>query len=179
MLTYDINLGGVKELLKETEWLLERYKYLQTKILLVGIDTTRGSDLWFKGMANEYGQDQRVTPAMRLYLHQQGFHLSKNTEFLHTPQRSFIMEPMEDNEKMVFDWLHKYTADHSVDKDQILERLGVDIVDFLKEYMIQLNSPKNHWFTLKEKRGTSPLIDTGELMDALTYSVEDDSIVRG
>ena len=171
----NISLNNVKEMLAEVNWLLGRYYYLQKKILVVGLDVKEGSDLWWKGITNEYGKVQEVTPKMRAYLASQLFFIDPQTKFLITPERSFIRAPVEENMGYIMAKLEYYVHDTTIEKDQILEKLGVDIVELMKDYMLKLEEPENHWFTIEQKGSSSPLIDTGTMLSSLTYEVQDRS----
>jgi len=57
--------------------------------------------------------------------------------------------------------------------DKALEVIGQIAVGKVQKYMIDLRSPPNAPSTVKQKGSSNPLIDTGALVQSVTYSVVD------
>lgn len=55
--------------------------------------------------------------------------------------------------------------------DDILEKLGVIAVGKVQQYMQDLSSPENSPETIKRKGSSNPLVDTGQLIQSITYEV--------
>lgn len=56
--------------------------------------------------------------------------------------------------------------------NQLLQAAGLLLSSAIKDYARDLNSPPNHWATTETKTSDNPLVDTGEMIRALTYKVE-------
>ena len=62
--------------------------------------------------------------------------------------------------------------------DDTLEQIGVIAVAAVQEYMTDLKEPANAESTIKKKSSSNPLIDTGELRQAVTYNVTTEDIIK-
>jgi phage gpG-like protein len=62
---------------------------------------TKNISIAYLGAVHEFGADIEVTDKMRAYLHYIGIHLKSSTGSIHIPQRSFILMPLETNEKKI------------------------------------------------------------------------------
>ena len=61
-----------------------------------GARSKSGSDIVAIAWVHEFGYTIRVTEAMRTYLHRQGLHLKKTTEYIVIPERSFLRATLND-----------------------------------------------------------------------------------
>ena len=55
--------------------------------------------------------------------------------------------------------------------DTALNQIGVVAVAKVQQYMVELKTPPNTEATIKAKGSSNPLIDTGQLMQSVTYKV--------
>lgn len=53
-----------------------------------------------------------------------------------------------------------------------LDRVGVVAVGKVQEYVINLNTPPNAQSTIDRKGSSNPLIDTGSMVQSITYTVQ-------
>lgn len=133
-----------------------------------------GEQAWLAGI-HEYGCKIKVTDKMRAYLHRQGLHLKKTTEYITIPERAFLRNGYDLNRGKVVDDAEKAlpaALDGSMDADSFLEMVGMILSSCIKDYATSLDSPPNHPFTSNRKGSSSPLVDTGDMIDSITYEVE-------
>lgn len=133
-----------------------------------------GEQAWLAGI-HEYGCRIKVTDKMRAYLHRQGLHLKKSTEYITIPERAFLRNGYDlDRDKVVDDAEKALPAalDGSMDTDSFLEMVGIILSSCIKDYATSLDSPPNHPFTSDRKGSSNPLVDTGDMIDSITYEVE-------
>lgn len=133
-----------------------------------------GEQAWLAGI-HEYGCRIKVTDKMRAYLHRQGLHLKKSTEYITIPERAFLRNGYDLGRDKVVDDAEKAlpaALDGSMDTDSFLEMVGTILSSCIKDYATSLNSPPNHPFTSDRKGSSNPLVDTGDMIDSITYEVE-------
>lgn len=124
---------------------------------------------------NEYGWDIEVTPKMRAYLHAQGLHLKKETTHIKIPERSFIRSGYDANREEFgkkAEWVVEASLKRGIDVEIALDSLGIELQGIIRQFMTDLKDPKNHPFTVEQKKSSNPLIDTGQLRTAIDYEVE-------
>ena len=154
--------------------ILDVIKELQTTKLQVGIFAPEGSELFMIAMVNEYGTNINVTPKMRAYMHYQGIHLKASTTQIKIPERSFIRAGFEyareDLEKLV-DKALPLVLTLKLQPNEFYKLLGEMAVGRIHKYIQDLSSPPNSAMTIKRKKSSHPLIDTGRLTQSITYKV--------
>lgn len=122
----------------------------------------------------EYGIKIAVTPKMRRYLHSQGLHLKKETDFITIPERSFIRAGWDENEQDVLDKSDEMIPDlinKGISVSAFLDALGQESADRIKDFARDLKNPANHPFTVERKGSSNPLVDTGGMIGAITYEI--------
>lgn len=133
-----------------------------------------GEQAWLAGI-HEYGCRIKVTDKMRAYLHRQGLHLKKSTEYVTIPERAFLRNGYDLNRDGIVDSAENIlpaVLDGSMDTDGFLEMVGMALSSCIKDYATSLDSPPNHPFTSGQKGSNNPLVDTGDMIDSITYEVE-------
>lgn len=133
-----------------------------------------GEQAWLAGI-HEYGCKIKVTDKMRAYLHSQGLHLKDSTEYITIPERAFLRNGYDLNRgKVAGDAENAMPAvlDGSMDTDSFLKMVGLILSSSIKDYATSLDSPPNHPFTSNQKGSSNPLVDTGDMINSITYEVE-------
>lgn len=133
-----------------------------------------GEQAWLAAI-HEYGCKIKVTPKMRAYLHRQGLHLKKSTDYIVIPERSFLRTGFDTSEEKIIKLADKLIADvlhGSMSEDQLFKAIGLLMKSSIQDYARDLSSPANHPFTVKQKGSANPLIDTGDMIGAIDYEVE-------
>lgn len=123
---------------------------------------------------HEFGTRIPVTEKMRKYLVSQGLHLKKETEFIIIPERPFIRAGWDEYEKQVMDKADRLIKDaiqNGVDIDTILDEIGQEASGKIQLYARDLQNPENHPFTITRKDSSNPLVDDGQLVQAIDYEV--------
>lgn len=145
---------------------------LKGKTVEVGI--FGGEEAWLAAI-HEYGCNIKVTPKMRAYLHTQGLHLKESTEYIKIPERAFIRNGYDKGigevEKMI-DQVLGLVLEDKMDSDEFLKTVGLLLSSKIKDYAVELKIPKNHEFTIERKGSSNPLVDTGDMIGAITYRVK-------
>lgn len=137
----------------------------------VQVGALNGKNAWLAGI-HEYGCTIKVTDKMRKFLHANGLHLSPNTKEIKIPERSFLRTGHDENADRVIKQteralLQVLTGKMSV--DDMLDLYGQQMATAIKTYMRNLQSPPNHPYTVEQKGSSNPLIDTGGLLESITF----------
>lgn len=133
-----------------------------------------GEQAWLAGI-HEYGCKIKVTDKMRAYLHCQGLHLKADTKYITIPERAFLRNGYDQGKEKVIQSFESDLEDvleGELDTDQFLTLVGLIMTSEIKDYATALDSPANHPFTIDRKGSSNPLVDTGDLIGAITYKVE-------
>lgn len=141
---------------------------LNNKKVEVGADW---ANAWLAGI-HEYGCKIPVTPKMRSYLARQGLYLKSSTTYITIPERSFLRSGHDKYINEVMDEAELAlgaVASGDMSKDTWLDAIGQTMVDKIKKYMIDLEKPKNHPYTIDKKGSSNPLVDTGKLVESITW----------
>lgn len=132
-----------------------------------------GEQAWLAAI-HEYGCKIKVTPKMRAYLHRQGLHLKKSTEYIIIPERAFLRTGFDKNEKEILDKTDKLIPDvlnGTLSHRQFCKTIGLLMKSAIQDYAVELDAPPNHPFTAKKKKSSNPLVDTGDMIGAIDYEV--------
>lgn len=124
---------------------------------------------------HEYGCKIKVTDKMRAYLHRQGLHLKASTEYITIPERAFLRTGYDQGKDEVINMAESIMCDvlsGHMPLDMYLGLVGQWMVDHIRDYATSLDSPPNHPFTTERKGSSNPLVDTGDMIGAITYRVE-------
>lgn len=122
----------------------------------------------------EYGIKITVTPKMRAFLAHKGLHLKKSTTQITIPERSFIRAGWDANENDFLDQAEQHIKDAvvgGVSVSAVIDAMGQEARDYIREFARDLRDPANHPFTIDQKGSSNPLVDTGGLIGAITYEV--------
>lgn len=134
-----------------------------------------GEQAWLAAI-HEYGCNIQVTPKMRAWLHANGLHLKASTTEIHIPERSFLRSGYDTNIGSVLDETDRlvgFVGSGKMSADEFCKTVGLLLADRIKEYATELDSPAKHPFTLQRNGGkANPLIDSGDMIGAISYEVE-------
>lgn len=137
----------------------------------VEIGALQGGNAWLAGI-HEYGLEIKVTPKMRAFLHSQGLHLQKSTDVIRIPERSFLRSGHDENADRILKQTERAISlviDGKMSVDDLLDLYGQQFATAIKKYMRDLSSPPNHPFTVEQKGSSNPLIDTGGMLESITW----------
>lgn len=140
----------------------------------IEIGAIQGENAWLAGI-HEYGCDIQVTDKMRGFLASQGLYLKKTTKYIKIPERSFLRSSHDENAAQVLKEAERAISLVAVGKmslDQYLDMVGRNYVTMVKDYIVELDSPPNHPFTVERKGSSNPLVDTGGLVESISYRVK-------
>lgn len=137
----------------------------------VHVGALQGEHAWLAGI-HEYGCKIPVTDKMRAYLHKQGLHLKKSTKYITIPERSFLRtghDTYADEVVKNCEMALGQVINGKMSIDTWLDAYGQMLADKIKLYMRDLKSPPNHPFTIDQKGSSNPLVDTGGLIESITW----------
>lgn len=123
---------------------------------------------------HEYGCKIEVTPKMRKYLASQGLHLKASTKYITIPERSFLRTGYDENIDEIMEKADKLKPDVLSGKmtpRQFADAVGLLLKSAIQNYANDLDTPKNHPFTVKQKGSSNPLVDSGDMIGAIDYEV--------
>lgn len=146
---------------------------LKSKKIEVGIFKDTPFVCMYAGVS-EFGMNINITPKMRAWLHTNGLHVKDSTTAIHIPERSFIRKTANEKEDEISILLEtnlNLLLTFKIDINTFFNELGQKLVDITKQTVQDTYSPANHWFTLQRKEGTHPLINTGTLLDSITFKI--------
>lgn len=144
---------------------------LNNKKVIVGTDW---ANAWLVGI-HEYGCNITVTPKMRAFLHRQGLHLKDSTTVIKIPERSFMRTGHDKNADRIISQTERAIVQVLTGKmsiDTVLDMCGQQFATAIKTYMRDLSSPANHPFTTERKGSSNPLVDTGQLIESISWETE-------
>lgn len=140
----------------------------------VKVGAYNGDHAWLAGI-HEYGCNITVTPKMRAFLHSQGLHLSPTTTEIKIPERSFLRTGHDINADRVMEQTARAISQVVAGKlsvDDMLDLCGQQFATAIKKYMRDLSTPPNHPFTIEQKGSSNPLVDTGHMVESITWKKE-------
>ena len=145
-------------------------KSINRKKIKVG--SLKGENQWLAGI-HEYGVNIEVTPKMRVFLHSQGLHLKKSTKYIVIPERSFLRTGHDENAERIITQTERALSQVIAGKmsvDTMCDLCGEQLATAIKEYMTK--TAPNHPFTVERKGSSTPLADSGGLIESITREVE-------
>ena len=122
-------------------------------------------------LGNKKHEDSELTVA------EVGFYNEFGTEKI--PERSFMRRTIIEKKKAIkasITKLSKLIVEKKLDEKQALGLLGEQTSGFIKKTIIAVKSPIESPQTLLKKKGVSnPLIDTSQMLNSITWKIENGS----
>lgn len=140
----------------------------------VHVGCLEGEHAWFAGI-HEYGCKIPVTKKMRKYLASQGLYLKAATKYITIPERSFLRSGHDEHADEVLKKASMalgQVIDGEMNIDNWLDLYGQMMATKIKQYIRDLSSPPNHPYTVDQKGSSNPLVDTGGLIESVTWKKE-------
>ena len=140
----------------------------------VEIGAFNGSHAYLASI-HEYGCNIKVTDKIRAYLHSQGLHLKASTKYIKIPERSFLRATFDEQNDEILKKCEKALSQVIAGKmsvDTFLDMYGRTFATAIKKYMRDLDKPENHPYTKDKKGSSNPLVDTGNLIESISWKVE-------
>lgn len=154
--------------------LLENLAIIQDLKIQIGIMSNAGGKMLTIARVHEFGCTIEVTEKMRKYLRHIGIYLKKDTNTINIPERSFIRAGFDENKSNIesrVSTLINSLMHNQIDRETFYEFIGEYTVGLIQEYLTNLSSPPLHPATVKNKKSSNPLVDTGHLRDTITYKI--------
>ena len=150
-----------------------RLEQLDGKKVSVGV-LGGGEQTWLASI-HEYGCRIEVTPKMRKYLAATGLYLKSTTTHITIPERAFLRNGYDECKDDVIDKAEKVLGDvigGTMSTDQLFELIGLLMKSRIQDYARDLDSPPLHPYTVDRKGSSNPLVDSGDMIGAISYKVE-------
>lgn len=125
---------------------------------------------------HEYGVHIPVTIKMRWYLHFSGLHLKPSTTMIHIPARPFMTRAANKKGKRwqeLSDALVGQIFFKSIPVPVALTKLGAAMQGDIQKELASGRFKRLHPFTIRRKKSNRPLVDTGQLRQAVSFKVRD------
>ena len=93
-----------------------------------------------------------------------------------SPARPFLRKAMDENRDVIgraFEQAVRDVVDRKVSAVQAAARLGELGVSLVKRKIVSLKDPPNAPATVARKGSSNPLVDTGQLLQSVTYTVRE------
>lgn len=149
----------------------ESLRSLNGRSVKVGV---LGEQAWLAGI-HEFGCKIEITPKMRNFLHKQGLHIKKSTNYITIPERAFLRTGFDKNITQVIGKVKpilKQAIEGNGKEDTVLELTGQLMTSAIQDYARDLDTPSNHPFTIEKKGSSNPLVESGNLINSICYQVE-------
>lgn len=140
----------------------------------IEVGAIKGEHAWLAAI-HEYGCNITVTPKMRAFLHSHGLHLKDSTTVITIPERSFLRASHDQNADDVLKKAERaldLVIGGKMSLEQYFDMVGRNYMSMIKDYIVELNSPPNHPYTADKKGSSNPLVDTGGLIESISYRVK-------
>lgn len=96
---------------------------------------------------------------------------------VHIPERAFLRGGFDNCHERVVDRAERAFASMLTSKEvplEMLKSIGQMLSTQIKTYARNLDSPKNHWATVESKGSDNPLVDTGNMINNISFTIEDE-----
>lgn len=133
-----------------------------------------GESAWLAGI-HEYGCHIRVTPKMRAWFAHQGYPLKKSTTQIVIPERSFLRAGFDEYADGVVELYENALGDTLggiMPTKLFLQGIGLELATKIKTYARELSSPPDSAMTAERKGSSNPLVDTGTMIESISYEVK-------
>lgn len=140
----------------------------------INVGVLEGEHAWLASI-HEYGCKIPVTPKMRAWFAYQGFPLKKTTTVITIPERSFLRTGFDTHNKEVVEKVEQTMPDvlvGTLSVEKYCEIIGLLLASKIKDYARDLKNPPNSTMTTQMKGSSNPLVDTGSMIEGITYEVE-------
>ncbi|MFF5994277.1 hypothetical protein AAGS61_05920 [Lysinibacillus sp. KU-BSD001] len=112
--------------------------------------------------------------AMIAGVHEFGVTIRKESGSIVIPERSFLRSTFDEKNREWATFAKRQLPnllEGRIDAQTLCERLGARMVADIQEKITDLDTPPNAPSTIKQKKSSNPLIDTGGLRRRVTYRV--------
>lgn len=164
----------------KVKWTTRRDRFPQMRQAVASLDGRKvqvgvfGEQAWLAGI-HEYGCKIKVTDKMRAYLHGQGLHLKGSTEHITIPERAFLRNGYDGSKEEVLgntEAVLREVLAGDIPPELLLRQVGEWMASHIRDYAVGFDSPPNHPFTVDRKGSSNPLVDTGDMVNAVSYEVK-------
>ena len=94
------------------------------------------------------------------------------------PPRPWLIPGVQSGKQDIVDTIAHGVA-NDLPLDQVLEQVGAFAAGAVQQYMIDLRTPPNSAYTIEQKGSDNPLVDTGALVQSVTYKVTNEKPDEG
>ena len=154
--------------------LLNELEYLATHFVEIGIFS--GSD-----------REDDTPMLMIAFVHEFGMEIPKrNTEeikadknavtspYITIPERSYLRAGFDANLDKIhreFEYLLSQVLELKISGKTALELIGASVTTKIQDFLVELKEPPLAESTIRAKGSSNPLVDTGQLMNSITWKI--------
>lgn len=141
----------------------------------VGVLSSAGGELLMIANVHEFGCEIPVTDKMRgFFRYEFGVNLKASTTVIKIPERSFIRSSFDSNKEKIYtdgEALAYEVIEGKLSARNFYEILGQTCVNTIQNFIRDLRGPANSGLTVARKGSSNPLVDTGRLLNSISYKV--------
>lgn len=156
--------------------LLDQLKALEDKFVTIGIHGEEGEQ---KKLVRKIALHKKIEPGEKREAVNTNLTVAQVASWnefgtkddkgnVRIPARSFIRGTYTKRHKDIVDHIAKFLYR---DPDNLLEHVGLYVVSLIQEEIRKGIAPENSKYTIARKGSSKPLIDTGQLINSITYKV--------
>lgn len=167
-------------IIEDTGWneIVRDVKQLKNKAVNAGLFGQGNPDvnLAYRGAIQEYGVEINVTEKMRNYLKTIGLFLKAETTKITIPPRPFTRQAFDKNIQKMSNNIQRWFTlmiENKISSRKFLELIGVMNQGYIRQSIVQGKWKENHPITIQQKGSSRPLISSGEMMQGVTYKIEE------
>lgn len=156
--------------------IIEETKKIDGKSVDVGLfgDGQPEQNLAYRGTIQEYGAEIKVTEKMRNFLKTIGVFLKKETKMIIIPARPFTRKAFDGGRKNLVTFvekMHGKLINGKINANVFMNSIGVFHSGQIKASIGNGSWKKNSQLTIEQKKSSTPLIDTGEMINGVKYKI--------
>ena len=155
MIKFEIKKPDLKKVSKEIQKAISQ---LGNSEVQVGIFGEQGSELVIIAATHEFGTE----------------HAGKNRDIT-IPERSYLRSAIDNNRDKITEFISKgmdKVLEGKLDHETFLNQVGVFVQGLIQERILSNIPPPNAPSTIKRKGSDRTLIDTGRLLQSITFKVK-------
>ncbi|HHT3633773.1 hypothetical protein I6L63_15460 [Enterobacter hormaechei] len=91
-----------------------------------------------------------------------------------TPSRPFMRNAFDKNVETLVRFFYqgrRGIVDGKINQDQLMNAVGVKMVQLIKESILNESWAPNAEYTIDRKKSSKPLVDTGTMLNSITYAI--------
>lgn len=156
--------------------LLAELKYLMTHFVEIGIfsDSTRDDNTPMLVIAYVHEFGAQIPKRSSGKENTQATKTTASNSYIVIPERSYLRAGFDANIYDItqeFEYLISQVLTLKISGSTALNLIGASVTTKIQEYLVNLKEPPLKPATIKAKGSSNPLVDTGQLMNSITWKI--------